>query len=336
MTRVVRFHQTGGPQVLKIEQADIGEPGPGELRLRIEAIGLNRAEVMFRSGAYLEQPKFPARLGYEASGVVEAVGSGVTGFHTGDAVCVIPAFSLNDYGVYAERAVVPAHAVVRRPAGLSAVEAAAVWMQYITAWGALIDIGRLQEGQAALLTAASSSVGLAAIQIANAVGGVPIATTRTRAKVEALKRAGAAHVIVTGEEELLGRVMQITAGRGAELIFDPIAGPGVETLAQAAAKNATLFIYGMLSGAPTPFPMAPAMLKGLTLRAYTLFEITGDPPRLQRAERFVSDGLASGALKPVIARTFPFDEIVEAHRYMESNQQIGKIVVEMPRREPEP
>lgn len=327
MTRVVRFHETGGPEVLRIEDLDIGEPGPGELRVRMEAIGLNRAEVMFRSGAYLEDPKFPARLGYEGSGIVEALGRGVSGFSVGDPICVIPAFSLNDYGVYAERAIVPVQAVVERPAKLDAVQAAAVWMQYTTAWGALIDIGQLREGQSVLLPAASSSVGLAAIQIANAVGATPIAATRTRAKVDALKRAGAAHVVVTQEEGIVASVMRITNDQGADFVFDPVAGPDVEKLAQAAARNATLFIYGMLSGAETPFPMAPAMLKGLTLRAYTLFEITSDPSRLERAVKFISDGLVSGSLKPIIAKTFTLDQIVEAHRFMESNQQIGKIVV---------
>ena len=331
MTRVVRFHEIGGPDVLRIEDLDIGAPGPDEVRVRIEAIGVNRAEVMFRSGAYLEQPKFPARLGYEAAGVVEAYGRNVDAFKVGEPVCVIPAFSLNEYGVYAEEAIVPAHAVVKRPPKVGAVDAAAVWMQYITAWGALIDIGRLDKGQTVLLTAASSSVGLAAIQIANMVGAVPIAATRTRAKADALKRAGAAHVIVTREEDLVESVMGITANHGADIVFDPVAGPGVEKLAQASARNGMLFIYGMLSGAETtPFPMAPAMLKGLTMRAYTLFEITGDPPRREQAVNFINEGLATGGLKPIIARTFALDQIAEAQRFMESNNQIGKIVVEVP------
>jgi NADPH:quinone reductase-like Zn-dependent oxidoreductase len=104
MSRVVRFHQTGGPEVLKIEDLEVGVPGPSEIRVRVEAIGLNRAEANFRSETYLDQPRLPARLGYEASGIVEALGNGVQGFKIGDAVSVIPAFSMNDYGVYAEQA----------------------------------------------------------------------------------------------------------------------------------------------------------------------------------------------------------------------------------------
>jgi NADPH2:quinone reductase len=126
MSRVVRFHHTGGPEVLQIEELDIGAPKAGEVRLRVRAIGLNRAESMFRSGAYLEEPALPARLGYEAAGEVEAVGPGVTGLALGDAVSTIPGFSMNQYGVYGDAAIVPAYVVVKRPANLSWSEAASI------------------------------------------------------------------------------------------------------------------------------------------------------------------------------------------------------------------
>ncbi len=182
MARVVRFHKTGGPEVLKIEELEVPPPGKGEVQIRIHAIGLNRAESMFRLGQYLEEPKFPARLGYEAAGTVAATGPGVQGFKTGDAVSVIPSFSLNAYGFYADLANAPVHAVTHHPASLSWAEAAAVWMQYVTAYGALIDIANLKSGDTLLVPAASSSVGLAAIQIANKVGAVPVALTRASTK----------------------------------------------------------------------------------------------------------------------------------------------------------
>jgi NADPH:quinone reductase-like Zn-dependent oxidoreductase len=331
MARVVRFHRIGGPEVLQIEELEVGDPGPGEIKIRVEAIGLNRAEAMFRSGTYLEQPRLPARLGYEASGIVEALGPGVQGFQVGEAVNVIPAFSLNKYGVYAEETIVPASAVVKRPAGLSAIEAAAVWMAYPTAYGALIDIGHLAAGERVIITAASSSVGLAAIQIANAVSAVPIATTRTAEKRESLRKAGASHVIVTGEQDLVAEVMRITEGKGARIVFDAVAGPWVETLAQATAHHGTLFVYGYLSNQGTPFPIGPALTKGLCLRGYVLTEVTGDPQRLARAVAFITRGLEAGQFRPIIAKTFPFDKIVEAHKYLESNQQFGKIVVTVTR-----
>lgn len=331
MSRVVRFHKIGGPEVLQFEDLAVGAPGPGEIRVRVEAIGLNRAEAMFRSGTYLEQPRLPARLGYEAAAIVESVGGGVQGFEVGQAVSVIPAFSMNEYGVYAEVAVVPASAVLKRPPGLTAVEAAAIWMQYLTPYGALIDIGQLTKGDAVVITAASSSVGLAAIQIANLVGAIPIATTRTNAKKAALQQAGAAHVIATAEQDLVAEVMRITDDKGARIVFDPIAGPGVETLARAMARNGILFVYGNLSGEVTPFPWKTASLKALSFRGYVLTEVTGNRERLTRAEAFIARGLTAGQLKPIIAKTFSFDQIVEAHRYLESNQQFGKIVVEVPR-----
>ena len=173
MARVVRFHEAGGPEVLRVEELEVPPPGKGEVQISIKALGLNRAESMFRSGQYLEEPKLPARLGYEAAGTVAAIGQGVQGFKVGDAVSTIPSFSLNAYGLYGDLANAPVHAVTHHPASLSWVEAAAVWMQYLTAYGALIDIAGLTKGDTIVIPAASSSVGLAAIQIANKVGAVP-------------------------------------------------------------------------------------------------------------------------------------------------------------------
>ncbi len=134
MSRVVRFHQTGSPDVLQIEDLSIGAPGPGEVKVKVEAIGLNRAEAMFRAGAYLEAPTLPARIGYEASAIVLALGEGVTGYTVGEAISVIPAFSMNAYGVYADEAIVPVYGLRKRPAGLRPVDAAGVWMAYLTSW----------------------------------------------------------------------------------------------------------------------------------------------------------------------------------------------------------
>ncbi|MEU5299393.1 zinc-dependent alcohol dehydrogenase family protein [Streptomyces noursei] len=328
MARTVRFHEVGGPEVLRLEDVEVGEPGPDEVAIRVEAIGLNRAEVMFRSGQYIEPVKrFPTGLGSEAAGVIDAVGAHVTGFEIGAPVSVVPAFSMNDYGVYGERVIVPAAAVVHRPEGLDAVAGAAVWMPYLTSYGALVEVGALRAGDTVVITAASSSVGLAAIQTALRVGAVPIATTRTAAKKDALLAAGAAHVVVTEEEDVVARVLDLTGGRGAELVFDAIAGPGVMELAKAVAAGGTLMEYGVLSGEPTPYPGIALGMPALNMRTYTLFETTGDPQRLRRGEAFVASGLRSGAFKPVVDRVFDLEEIVEAHRYMEAGAQVGKIVV---------
>jgi NADPH:quinone reductase-like Zn-dependent oxidoreductase len=328
MARIVRFHQTGGPEVLRIEEVAPSPPGEGEVRIAVKAIGLNRAESLFRQGFYIESPPLPSRLGYEAAGTVEAVGAGVARFKVGDRVSTIPAFSMGKYGVYGDSAVVPSDALASLPGNLSFEEGASVWMSYLTAYGALIEHGELQKGQHVLITAASSSVGYSTLQIVRAAGGVSIATTRKPEKAEMLRRGGADHVIVTEKEDLAARVMEITKGQGADLIFDAVAGPAVEALAAAAAQEATIFVYGILSMAPTPFPLMVALPKGLNLRGYTLFEIVSVPERMERAKKYIYDGLKSGALWPVIDRIFrPLESIVEAHRYLESNQQSGKIVV---------
>jgi NADPH:quinone reductase-like Zn-dependent oxidoreductase len=332
LSKTVRFHETGGPEVLRFESLEVGEPGAAEVRVRIEAIGLNRAEVAFRSGRYVEKAQLPARLGYEAAGIVEALGKDVNGFAVGESVCVIPAFSMNRYGVYAERAMVPASAVVKRPAGLKMVEAASIWMQYLTAYGALIDISKIARGDAVVITAASSSVGLAAIQIANHVGAVPIAVTRKTFKEAELQKAGAADVVVMDRDNLETKVLRLTGGKGARLVFDPIGGPIVASLAMTLAPQGLLILYGNLSGQAreTLFPFGPAVGKGLSLRGYLVFEIIHDPQRFERARIFIEEGLRAGWLVPIIAKTFKFDQIVAAHRYLEASEQIGKIVVTIP------
>ncbi|MEO8327989.1 MAG: zinc-dependent alcohol dehydrogenase family protein, partial [Nitrospirota bacterium] len=235
MPKIVRFHQTGGPEVLKLEDLPLAEPGKGEIRMKVEAIGLNRAEIMLRKGQYLETPQLPSRLGYEAAGVIDAVGQDVTGLRIGDRVSTIPSFPMSQYGVYGESAIVPAYAAAPYPDKLSPIEGAAIWMQYMTAFGALIEYGGLKKNDSVLITAGSSSVGLAAIQIVKAAGGVAIATTRGADKKAFLLVAGADHVIVTDEENLVEKVMALTSEKGVRLVFDPVAGPLLEQLAAVTA-----------------------------------------------------------------------------------------------------
>ncbi|MFB7340317.1 zinc-dependent alcohol dehydrogenase family protein [Streptomyces hydrogenans] len=326
MAQLVQFDRLGGPEVLTLREVETRAPGAGEVRIRVDAIGLNRAEIMYREGAYFYQPAFPSTLGYEAAGVIEAVGEGVDAFTAGDLVAVVPSFLQSEYGTYGDHVVLPASAVVPRPAHVDPVSAAAVWMAYITAYGPLAESGRVRPGDHVLITAASSSVGLAAIQVARHVGAIPIATTRGTSKKQRLLDAGAAHVIVTDHEDLPARIKEITGGEGVRLAFDPVAGPGVETIAQGIAPGGSLVVYGALEPRPTPLPHAQSF-PALTSSTYTLFEITTDPERLARAVAFVNAGLASGSFTPVVDRTFDLADIAEAHRYMEANGQVGKIVV---------
>ncbi len=326
MAKVVRIYEQGGPEVLTFEDRVVGDPGPGEVRIKVEAIGLNRSEAMFRAGRYPVPATLPCLIHYEGVGIVEALGEGVTGYKEGDRVCVLPLFRLGTYGIAGEQAIVPAHALLPAPPGLSVVEAAAIWMQYLTAF-AIIEVGEAGIGDFVIVRAASSSVGLAAMQLANWAGATPIAATRSSAKADALKLHGAKHVIATDEADIVAETMRISGGKGARLVFDPVGGPDVMKLAEAMAERGILFIYGGLSEQPTPYPHWPAAMKGLSIRGWVFTEIAGHPHRFDRARETILAGLADGHLKPVIAKTFAFDDLAEAHRYLEANQQIGKVVV---------
>jgi NADPH:quinone reductase-like Zn-dependent oxidoreductase len=325
--KIVRFHKLGGAEVLQLDEVSLPEPGAGEVRLRVKAIGLNRAEVMFRQGRYLVEPKLPSKLGYEASGVVEAVGAGVDAKWIGKTASTVPAFAADAYGVYGEVAVVPAFSLAEYPAKLSYEEGTSIWMQYLTAYGALNMHGKIGKGDFVLITAASSSVGIAAIEIAKVEGAISIATTRTSKKKAELVALGADHVIASEEEDLAARVQEITAGKGARVIFDPVAGKGIEVLANCASAGGVIIEYGALASEATPLPLFPLLGKHLTIRGYTLFEVVSNPDAFAKSKKYVFDHLTAGDFKPRIDKTFPLQQIADAHRYMESNQQIGKILV---------
>ncbi|CAM3652138.1 NADPH:quinone reductase [Bordetella sputigena] len=327
MTRVVRFHEYGDANVLRIEDIDVAAPAADEVQIAVKAIGLNRAEVMFRSGRYLQEAAFPSQLGYEAAGVVKTVGSDVAGFAQGDAVSVIPTPDMARWPTYGELINIPARYVVKHPARLSFEQAAASWMQYVTAWGALIAQAKLRADDFVIVSAASSSVGIAAIQIARSVGATVIATTRTGAKAQPLQAAGAHHVIATREEDLAARVKAITNGKGARVVFDPIGGPAIAQLAECMAFGGMLLEYGALSTETGTFPQFAALGKCLTFKGYLYLEVIGNDELLAQAKAFINAGLESGTLSPLISRTFRFDQIKEATRFLESNEQVGKIVV---------
>ncbi|WP_313114229.1 zinc-dependent alcohol dehydrogenase family protein [Pseudescherichia sp.] len=327
MTRVVRFHEYGDANVLRIEDVDVPAPAADEVQISVHAIGLNRAEVMFRTGRYLQEAVFPSLLGYEAAGVVKALGAEVTGFAENDAVSVIPTLDMARWPTYGEVINIPAKFVVKHPSNLSFEQAAASWMQYVTAWGALIAQAKLTADDFIIVSAASSSVGVAAIQIARSVGATVIATTRTEAKAQALRDAGAHHVIATEQGNLAERVRQITDGKGARVVFDPIGGPAIAQLAECMAFGGILLEYGALSTDEGAFPQFALLGKCLTFKGYLYIEVTSNDALLEQAKAFINDGLASAKLVPLISRTFKFDEIQEATRFLESNAQIGKIVV---------
>jgi len=325
MPKAVRFHKLGGPEVLQIEEVQVRHPEAGEVAIDVAAVGLNRAESMYYHGNYSEQPEFPSGLGYEVVGTVTAVGEGVDSSFVGKRIGTIPGYSMNRYPVLGERAVVPAYDVAELPLSLSSVEGAAAWMQYPTAYGALVVLAKVGPGDTVLITAASSSVGLAAIQVVKAQGAISIATTRTSEKKQLLLDLGADNVIVTQEEDLPARVREITDGKLTRVAFDAIGGSYIETLAQAVAPEGTIYLYGLLSEEANNYPIS-AFFKSISLTGYMMHQVK-TPERFDSMKRYVYEHLANGSFKPHVDRTFPFEQAADAYRYLESNLQIGKVVI---------
>jgi NADPH:quinone reductase-like Zn-dependent oxidoreductase len=225
--------------------------------------------------------------------------------------------------------------VVRHPGNLSAAQAAGAYMAYLTGYFPMFEMARLQRGQAVLVTGASSGTGIAALQMARAAGIVAIATTRTGAKRQALLDAGAAHVVVTQDEDVVERVMALTDGQGVELVYDGVGGAHVERLGDVVAHRGWYVLYGLSGGAEFAYPAIAQFRKSWRFHVYKVLEHTGAPtmglPRdeaaLGRALAFVDAGLADGTLQVRIDHAFALDDVVQAHQYLERAGHIGKVVL---------
>lgn len=336
MTKVVEFQQIGGPKQLSLIDRSIADPAPDEVQVEIKAAGLNRAELLFVAGEYLVQPTPPSRLGFEGSGIIRMLGDKVSQFSVGQAVSITPNMDVTKYGVLAEIVNVPSEALQPKPDGISFVDAATFWMAYPTAWGGLVQAGNLtaNANQTVLISAASSSVGIAAIQIAKAYGATVIATTRTDIKAAAIRDAGADHIIVTdGEnlvEQLVKQVQAITNGSGFNIAFDAVCGPFVEALAAAAARDAIIVEYGLLSGELPTMPFFSMIAKGLSIKSFHLsFDLLQHSNRLKVATDHLLPRLKNGTYSPVIAKAYTLNQVQEAYTYLASNNQFGKVVIEV-------
>ncbi|SDG99296.1 NADPH:quinone reductase [Sinosporangium album] len=313
---------------LVVRDIDIPEPGPGEIRLLVSAYGLNQADILLMTGRHYTRSDFPMRIGYEASGVVDAVGAGVTRFAIGDRVTTIP----NTEGPYScanEYALAREEFATPWPEGWSQAEAAGYWMQYLTAYFPMKELFPVAEGDWVVITAASGGSGLGAIQMAKALGARVIATTRTSEKRQFLIDQGADATIATTEEDTTKAIMSITGGEGARLIADGIGGAFVADYIDALADKGIAYIYGALSGAnDITFPVLPLVRRRAALYGYSLINETRDPAALARGVAFVTDLIADGVLhKPVIDRTYPLSEAPAAYDRMKSGVQRGKIIV---------
>ncbi len=326
--KAVIVREFGGPEKLVIEEVENTSPKANEVRVKIKAIGLNRAEVAARVGKYPLPKKPPIRLGFEGAGVVDAIGSDVKEFAIGQRVSIIPDGSSHVVqGTYAQYCNIASEWLTPTPESLSDEESAALWMAYLTSWAGLIDYAGAVSGDTVIVTAASSSLGAPTFQILAREKMTSIATTRSSEKVERLRLSGPDYVIDTSSEKLVQRVKEITGQAGANIAYDCIGGPGVKDLVRALSFDGKVLFYGMLDSRPMDLTPMALMGNRISLLSFIIFHSLADPEIRTRGVRYVHEGVADGSFRPLIDRTFPFEKISEAHEYMQSNQQVGKIVI---------
>jgi putative PIG3 family NAD(P)H quinone oxidoreductase len=322
--RAVVITRFGGPEVLALREVPDPSPSRGEVRVRVRATAVNRADLLQRMGSYPAPPGSPADIpGLEYAGEIEAVGADAGDFQPGERV-----FGLCGGGGYAEALVVPSGTVARMPPGLSFVEGAAVPESFITAWDALVTQAGLAAGERVLIHAAGSGVGTAAVQIARTVGARSIGTARTADKLSRARALGLDEALLTTDGKFAETV---SAGGGADVVLELVGGPYLAEDLRCAAPRARIVLVGLLGGPRVEVDLGLVLrqrvtLVGTVLRARPLEE------KILATRAFVRHLvplLARGTLVPVVDRAFPLAAAGEAHAYLASNQGFGKVVLEV-------
>ncbi len=336
MARVVQFARHGNADVLHVVEQSIRPLKAGEVLIDVKAFGIQRADILWREGHYIQSPdQFPIGLGYDCVGLISAIGE-VVDWEVGERVAVLPGFSLNDYTVYGDTAIIHQDFLIPLPqVELSWAEYAVIAVPYYTAYFPLLECANLHQAQVIVVTAAACSVGVAAMQMAKACGVTVIGTSRTHAKRDKILSLGADYFIATEEEDIVDRIRAIVGDRGVDIVFDPIGGALLGKWYQVIKRAGHIIHYGLLDIADAHIPMMAAMFNAVKLNTYMIFEYTGNKVMelsqnkgaIARATQYINTGFEQGTLTPVLAKTFPLDAIADAHRYLESNQQVGKIVV---------
>jgi putative PIG3 family NAD(P)H quinone oxidoreductase len=327
--RAVVITQAGGPEYLAVREVPRPEPGPGEVLVRVRASAMNRADVLQREGRYPAPAGSPPDIpGLEIAGEVVALGSGATRWAIGARV-----FGIVGGGAHAEYAVANQDALAEIPGGLSWEDAGAIPEAFITAHDALVTQAAMAAGETVLIHAVASGVGLAAVQIARAWGAIPFGTTRTAAKLDAARALGLEDGLVAGRDlDVLGpAVDRWTNGRGIDVTLDLVGGPYFVASAKVAASRGRLMIVGSLGGGTADFPLGLVLRKRLVIRGTVLRSrsLAEKVDATARFEREIVPLIAGGRLKPVVDSVFPLERIADAHRRMEGNESVGKIVVTM-------
>ncbi len=321
MTHAVRIYENGGPEKLKWEEVDVGKPGPGEVRVRNTAIGLNFIDTYQRSGLY--PLPLPFTLGSEGAGVVEAVGRRVTGLKVGDRVAYV-----GPLGAYAEVLLRPAARLVKIPAGIEDTIAAAMMLKGLTTQYLLRRTYRVRAGDTILMHAAAGGVGLILCQWAKALGATVIGTVGSEAKVALAKKAGCKHVIVMGKENFVERVKVITKGKGVPVVYDGVGKDTFMGSLDCLSPLGMMVSFGNASGAVPPVSIGILAQKGsLFVTRPTLATYTATTEDLTKAARELFAVVKSGKVKIAINQTYPLSEAAQAHRDLEGRKTTGSTVL---------
>jgi NADPH2:quinone reductase len=321
MPKAVRIHQTGGPEVLSYEDIEVGEPGPGEVRIRHTAIGLNFIDVYERTGLY--QVELPAILGREAAGVIEAVGPKVKGFAVGDRV----AYTGGASGAYSEVRLFPAERVVRIPDEIPDRVAAAIMLKGLTAQALLRRTYRVRKGDLVLIHAAAGGVGSLAVQWAKHLGAVVIAVVGSEAKADVVRDYGADHVLLSADD-WLAQVKAITKGKGVDVVYDSVGKDTFFGSLDSLRSRGMMVTFGNASG-PVP-PIAPLELGkrgSLFLTRPSLFHYIATRGELDKAAQELFDVVKRNVVKVRIGQTYPLSETAQAHRDLEARRTTGSTVL---------
>jgi NADPH:quinone reductase-like Zn-dependent oxidoreductase len=335
MSRVIRFHQFGSADVLLCETQPTPEPGAGEVLVRVEALGVNWGDVLWRQNLADEQASLPAGFGSELAGEVVAVGEGVQQFKPGMRVASFPAHSINRYPASGDVVLMPQQALTEYPDNLTPAEASVHYSGLLLAYFALVNLAQIQSGQQVLVTEASNCVGPSVVQLATALGAQVIAATSESENRALLKELGAVKVVATDEQDLVLEVERFTENRGVEVVLDALCGPQLCRLGDIAATRGKLILYGMGGGNETSFPACAAFKKHLQIFRHSVLDFTGHPglglepnaEAVQHALKVINQMTRDGLLKPIVTHTLPFDQFVEAHRLVESDSLKGRVVL---------
>lgn len=319
--KAIRLHAYGGSEVLKYEEVSLPEPGGGEARVRMEAIGVNYIDVYHRTGLYPN--KLPLIPGMEGAGVVDAIGENVSEIKKGDRV----AYAV-ELGSYAEYAVIPAWKLVPLPEGLDSRSAAAIMLQGMTAHYLTHSTYPLQRGETVLVHAAAGGVGLLLVQITKRLGATVFGTVSTEEKARLVREAGADETILYTRTDFAAEVKRLTNGRGVEVVYDSVGQSTFEKSLDCLRPRGYLVLFGQSSGPVPPFDLGRLALKGsLFVTRPTLAHYMSKREELLARTTELFNWIRSGELKPRIDRTFPLAEAVEAHRQLEGRKTTGKLLL---------